>query len=125
MEDIFQVVDGSLVLRLNSNLYTKDVLFHAAYVLVEDFYFHFDIEGDYYVVRLTPKKKYDEDGLKNLGNIFLEELVESKGYIDQMSRTAGIRETLLQRALMTQSGGDVDFEDIEEEISHKEWGKGN
>ena len=120
MTNQFSITDKSIVFNLHCEMYPKEVLFHAAYVLLDDNYFFFDKQKEYFVVTLTPKKTYKTEKLQELGNAFLDELVESRAYIEQLKRTSGVREILLQRALQTQSGEEIDFETLKKELEEKQ-----
>ena len=109
--------ENSIKFELNAEMYPKDVLFHAAYVLIEDFYFYFDKNHNYYEIEITSKSHInDEKELEDMKNKFLDELVESSAYLKQLEKTSGIREILLQRALLTHDKDNFDFETLKKEL---------
>lgn len=99
---------NDVILKINKNIYPKEVLIQTGYILLDDFYFLIDEDDKYFIVFIKPKDK-DKNPLKDVVNKFLEELLESASYIDQMKRTSKIRETILQKALMSNTQIDEDF----------------
>ena len=106
-----------LVLKIPKSLYTKEVLFHTAYVLLEDYYFFLDVEEDYYVieVRLKNPSGNVQDKLLQSERHIQDELIESAAYLQQLQKTSKVRELLLEKALLTQNS-EVSFEDLEKEL---------
>lgn len=100
MKKNFSIEKGVITLRVNRNIYTKEIIVQTCYVMLEKFYFLIDEEGDSYHVEMKPKEKRDakeEDAYS-----FFDELIESQSYLDQLKRTSEIRQTILERALLTQ-----------------------
>ena len=116
MAENFEIKGGAVYLYLNEEMYSKEVLFHAAYVLLEDYYFFFDKKNGYFEVKITPMENKEENELQEIANSFLNELVESSAYLRQLEKTSGVRELLLERALLTQQGEEVDFSTLSKDI---------
>lgn len=112
---------NSVFLYLNEELYTKEVLFHTAYVLLEDYYFFFDKKDSYFEVQISLKNSSENiEDLKRAVDIFKDELVESAAYLKQLEKTSGVRELLLERALLTQTSEESDFDSLAEKLDLKE-----
>lgn len=89
--------------KINSKIYSKDVLTQTAYVLIEKYYFLIDVIEDNFIVIIKPKKKTKSAlELEKIAFEFFEELIESISYINQLKKTSKLREIILQRALLTQ-----------------------
>lgn len=111
------IENNMLILKIHKDMYSKEVLFHTAYVLLEDFYFFFDLQDDYFVLEIRLKRE-SGDVVKKLQESekkILDELVESAAYLKQLEKTSSIRELLLEKALLTQNS-DVSFEDLQKEL---------
>lgn len=100
MEKNFSVEDNVATIKLNKEIYSKEVITQTSYVMLDDLYFLIDVEDNYFVVYIKPKK--ESENIENFINSFFDELVESQAYIDQLKRTSEIRQTILERALLTQ-----------------------
>lgn len=112
-----EIENNSVHIKLNEEMYSKEVLFHASYVLLEQYYFYFDKKNGYFEIQITPKTPIEnQQQLKEIENKFLQELVESAAYLKQLEKTSGIRQLLLERALLTQTKEKVDFEALKKEI---------
>jgi His-Xaa-Ser system protein HxsD len=87
---------------LPEKIYTKEVILQTTYVLLEKYYFFIDFDNkeNNFIVYMWSK----EDHSLNINHInqFLDELIESASYIDQLKRSKEIREIILERALLTQ-----------------------
>lgn len=111
------IENNVLILKIHKDLYSKEVLFHTAYVLLEEFYFFFDVQEDYFVLEIRLKHESGDvvKQLQQSEKIILDELVESAAYLKQLEKTSSIRELLLEKALLTQNS-DVSFEDLQKEL---------
>lgn len=99
MEKNFSIDNGVAIIKVNKNIYPKEVISQTTYVLLEDYYFLIDEEDKYYTIEIRGKNKEitEEDILS-----FLDELIESQSYLDQLKRTNGVREKILEAALIGQ-----------------------
>ena len=91
--------EGFVALFLNPKVYPLDVIYSAAYVFLDRAYIL--LCGDpkkRVVVDLKPKNNYD---LKKLGREFNNELLNYAFYKKQSEKTKNIRESIIQRALLT------------------------
>lgn len=104
MKQNFEICDGEAIIKINKNIYSKEVLLAAAYVKLEDYYFLIDEEGENYLISLSFKdeSKNVDESLKGAVYEFFDELIESASYIDQLKRTSSIREKILSAALLGQ-----------------------
>ena len=102
MKNNFTIDGDEAILKINKNIYTKEVLVQACYVKLENFYFLIDEEGDNFVISMKYKEEDKDNDLQKACYEFFDELLESQSYIDQLKRTSEIRQTILERALMTQ-----------------------
>lgn len=106
-----------LILKISKDLYTKEMLLHTAYVLLEEYYFFLDVEKNYYVVEVRLKNSSGniKEKLQQSEKHILDELIESAAYLKQLEKTSHVRELLLEKALLTQNS-DVSFEDLQKEL---------
>ena len=103
MKNNFTIEGNEAVLKINKNIYPKEVLVQACYVKLENFYFLIDEEGEYYLISMRYKEEHKDNDLKRAAHEFFDELIESQSYIDQLKRTSEIRQTILERALLSQT----------------------
>ncbi len=103
MNSAYEIRENHALIKINSNLYEKEVLLNASYSLLDDFYFLLDENENYFEIFMRPKEKTlnFEEFEKEILNFF-DELIESSAYIDQLKRTSGIRESILESALFSQ-----------------------
>jgi His-Xaa-Ser system protein HxsD len=91
--------ENLLKVLINPNIYPLDVIYAASYVFIDNVYVI--IEGDLKKeirVILKPKEKYD---LEKLGMEFNNELLNYAVYKEKSTKNKGIREAIMQRALVT------------------------
>lgn len=113
MQQHFRIENQKATLYLNRELYPKEVIIQACYVKLEEFYFLIDADDQYFYVYLQPKQQLTEEKLRQAAYDFFEELIESQSYLDQLKRTKEIRQTILERALLTQQ--DERYKNLEED----------
>lgn len=104
MKKNFTISDAEAIIKINKNIYSKEVLLQAAYVKLENIYFLIDEEGENYIITLSFKdeNKNDAKNLEIAVYEFFDELIESASYLDQLKRTSNIREKILSAALLGQ-----------------------
>jgi His-Xaa-Ser system protein HxsD len=88
-----------IIVRVNPKIYPLDVIYSAAYVLLDDYYIILD--GDpkkEVVVKLSPKNSSD---LKDIEKKFHNELICYAFYKKQVEKNGEMRNLILQRALLT------------------------
>ncbi len=100
MQDNFTIKNNEAIVKINKNIYDKQVLLQACYVKLDDAYFLVDEDETNYIISIKLKKEGD---LKQAIYDFFDELIESASYIDQLKRTSQIRQTILEKALLHQS----------------------
>ncbi|MEC8220676.1 MAG: hypothetical protein VX028_01275 [Nanoarchaeota archaeon] len=99
MNSSFEIKDNCAYIKINSELYTKDILFQASYVLLDEFYFFIDKEDGYFSISMKPREgEISEEVIL----VFYDELIEASAYVEQLKKTSGIREALLESALFSQ-----------------------
>ena len=90
---------GCALVSINPKIYFLDVIYSAAYVLLDKA--HVVLDGDPeedIIAEIRPKTNQD---LKELANSFNEELLNYSVYKTQSEKNKGIREAILQRALLS------------------------
>lgn len=115
MKSNFEVQGDEAIIRINKNIYPKEVLLQATYVKLDQFYFLIDEDENYYIVTMAYKEKGTNNDLSIATYQFFDELIESQAYINQLSRTSKIRELILERALLGQTLDDETIENISQE----------
>ena len=112
MKSNFDIKDDVAIIRINRNIYPKEVIIQATYVMLEDFYFLVDEDENYFIVNMKFKEDKEENNLQLAIFRFFDELIESQAYIDQLTRTAKLREIILERALLGQTLDDETLESM-------------
>ena len=102
MKQTFEIINNVASIKINKEIYTKEVIIQATYVKLENFYFLIDQKQDYFIVNLQAKDG-NSINLEKAVYDFFDELIESQSYIDQLKRTSKIREIILERALLGQT----------------------
>jgi len=94
-----QLDENKAVITLNPKLYSKDVIFAAAYILLDKAYFLFDGDPEKQIsIEIKPKTNQD---IKKIVESFNDELVNYSVYHAQSEKNKKLRQMLLQRALLT------------------------
>ncbi|MCA9486360.1 hypothetical protein H6501_03710 [Candidatus Woesearchaeota archaeon] len=109
MKQNFRFEGDCVLVEISKSMYPKEVLIQASYVLLETYYILLDEKERYYEVSLKPKEEGRKANEKDVYALF-DELIESHSYLDQLRRSSGLREVILERALLTQN---LDLEDSE------------
>lgn len=112
MKTSFEMHGDEVILKINKNIYPKEVILQATYVKLDEFYFLIDEDENYFLVSI--KYKEESGDLERAAYEFFDELIESASYLDQLKRTSELRQTILERALLTQSLDEEMFEKREE-----------
>ncbi|MFH1641593.1 MAG: hypothetical protein ABIC04_01705 [Nanoarchaeota archaeon] len=100
-----------LLLSINPKIFPLDIVYSAAYTLLDKAYIVLDGDPEEEIIaEIRPKTKTD---LQKLGDEFNNELINYAVYKKQSERNAVLRQTILQRALLT--NGFKDKEDIIED----------
>ena len=115
MKKNYTIVDGIGELTINKNIYNKEVLMQTSYVMLEKMYILIDEDDLNYIIVFKPKEKLKDNEIENLIFEFMDELIESASYLDQLKRTSSIREIILQKALLPQ----LNYDDTDKKDSKK------
>lgn len=110
-------VDGDeAVVEVNTDLFTLETVYSAAYVLIDRAYFSFDGDPEG-TVEVYIKAKDGEDAEK-VANEFNNELVNYAVYFEQAERNEDVRSAIIERALGTNLEGEVEnMKDVEDFLS--------
>ena len=111
MKTNYEIKDNLAIIKINKNIYPKEVLMQAAYVKLEEFYFLIDEDDNYFIINMKYKEQKDTNDIENGIYKLFDELIESQSYLDQLKRTSKTREIILERALLGQT---IDEKTIEE-----------
>lgn len=114
MKTSFEINDDEVLIKINKNIYPKEVLIQASYVKLDEFYFLVDENDNYYVVSMRYKQTDEKGDLKKAVYEFFDELIEAQSYIDQLKRSSKVREIILERALLGQTLDDETLESMRE-----------
>ncbi|MBD3164013.1 hypothetical protein GF323_02345 [Candidatus Woesearchaeota archaeon] len=99
-----------IVLEISPKAYSLESVYAAAYVFLDRAYVILDGDAkNRIIVKLKPKSK---ESPKQLGHQFFNELINYSDYIKRAKETKKVRETLLQRALITNNPNVIDFSDL-------------
>ncbi|MFW6025279.1 MAG: His-Xaa-Ser system protein HxsD [Candidatus Woesearchaeota archaeon] len=108
-------------IEINPEIYSLDVIYSAAYVLLDKAYIK--LEGDpknKMIVKIRKKEDTKED-LDKIKGRFEEELLNYSFYKKQLEKTKDIRDIIMNRALLTNQSednlkGDEEFSGDPEDI---------
>lgn len=105
MKSNFEILQSEALIRINKNIYPKEVIIQATYVKLENFYFLIDEEGEYFLISMKFKEKESntKENLERAVYEFFDELIESQSYLDQLKRTTDLRQIILEKALLSQT----------------------
>ena len=105
MKSNFEILETEAILKINKNIYPKEVIIQATYVKLENFYFLIDEEERYFVISMKFKEKEQNtnENLQRAVYEFFDELIESQSYLDQLKRTSDLRQIILEKALLAQT----------------------
>lgn len=109
--------DCSVMVSVNPKIYPLDVVMSAAYIFTNDNYVLLDGDpNDKIIVEIRPKDK--TVSVESLGRMFNNELINYATYAVQAIKNAKLRETILNRVLLTNSVQEIDspIEDPEDEL---------
>jgi His-Xaa-Ser system protein HxsD len=108
MKSNFEINGNEAIIKINKNIYSKEIVVQTTYVLLDKYYFLIDCEEEYWIVSMVPKEegKISEKSVYR----FFDELIESSSYLDQMKNTSEIRQMILERAILTQGVSNSDEE---------------
>lgn len=112
MNTNFEIKGDVVIIKINKEIYPKEVLIQAAYVKLEKYYILIDTDENYFIVSLKYKEKNPQNNLETSVYEFFDELIESQSYLDQIERTSKIREIILERALLGQTLDDEIIESL-------------
>lgn len=113
--------ENYVLVSVSSEIYSLDTIYTAAYVFLEKAYLVLD--GDLkkeIFIKLTAKKKCNEEELNLLGEEFLNELINYGFYKKQSEQNKQIRQIILRRALLTGLGGENYSEEFLNEFENLE-----
>lgn len=111
--------EGAIVVRVNPNVFALEVVYSAAYVLLDKAYFVLDGDPKKEVkVFIKPKEKMGKKKLEELALKFHDELINYSVYVVQAARNQAVREAIISRALATNLGAEMLPEDMQAE--HRE-----
>ena len=112
----------STVLKINPKIYPLEVIYSASYVFLDRAYILLDGNPESEIL-ITLKPKAVED-LDKLSGEFLNELINYADYRERAEQTKKIRETILQRALITNDPSvlqdNKEFDEIMKELEEGE-----
>jgi len=107
LEEVVKVSGDEAIFKLNEEIYSKEVILQAAYVLLENIHILIDKKESYFYLYVKVKDK--KTNLEEIKEKLIDELIEANTYIEQAKRTKGVREKLLERALLTNS---VEYDEL-------------
>lgn len=105
MKSNFEIVDNEAIIKINKEIYSKQVVVQTTYVLLDKFYFLIDCDDKNWIVSLKFKDEENENINEKLTEAvygFFDELIESSSYLDQMKNTSEIRQLILEKAILSQ-----------------------
>lgn len=95
-------------ITINTKLYNIETIFAASYVFLDKAYLIIDQKDSDIIITLEAKQN---ENTENLAKEFHNELINYENYILQAKKTKELRETILKRALITNSEEALDKND--------------
>lgn len=92
------VNDDSLVIAVNSDLYSREALFRVCYLFTDRCYLFLSQEEGSPVIHVRFTRKSPETDLNELAGEFSNELVNQKVRLDVAAETKAIRELIVAQA---------------------------
>jgi len=93
------IINGQLSLQVNATLYPLEAIYSAAYLLLDKAYVI--LQGDPKTEIIVEIRAKGKDDLEALGNKFNDNLINYAVFKQQTEKNKEIRQTLIQRALLT------------------------
>lgn len=89
------------IIKLETDLYSKDTIMRTAYHFIDDYYIFLEKEGSFIIVNIIPKKEQEiTDGLHiQIEGEFRNELLNQEVRKSIRKDTKNIRELILARAM--------------------------
>ncbi len=114
----FDIREDCVILSINPKLYPLETIYSAAYVFLDKAYILLDGDPKKRIfIELKPKGK---ENLEKLGREFNNELINYADYRERARQTKKIRETLLQRALITNDPSLLEDINLDKEMKELE-----
>ena len=116
--------DNSVIIQLNPNIYSIDVIQFASYNMLDKAFIVLDGQlKKEIIVELRPKEKSKD--IEELGREFNNKLINYATYKMQAERNKAVRDSIVQRAFSNQNIQETGFEDegfskIEENLKELE-----
>jgi len=105
--------ENACIIKLNPKIYPLDVIYSAAYVFIDKAYIILEEDHNKNIeVFLKPKAQTD---LNELGGEFYNELLNYAQYKTQAKKNKVIRQTIIQRALITNDPNIIEEDDLFDE----------
>ncbi len=96
------------VISVNPKVFALEVIYAAAYVLLDKAYFILDGDPEEEIkVTMKPKKKMQKNEIEELALKFYDELINYSMYVVQAARNQAVREAIIKRAFATNLAGDI------------------
>jgi len=106
-----EIYDDHILISINPKIYSLDVIYSAAYALLDKVYIVLDGDPEEEIIAEI-RSKGSQD-LKKIGDDFNNELINYSVYKKQSEKNALLRQTILQRALLTNGFNNEPTEDPE------------
>lgn len=116
--------DDGVQLRVNSKIYSKEVVFAVGYVMLDKIYILLDADKSDIVINLYPKKKKAD--LQKLGLEFYNELLNYAHYFSRIQNNAEAIKMIMQKAMfsaapsLVQEAEDKEINDLIKELEEEE-----
>jgi len=90
--------DDSLVVAVNSDLYSREALFRVCYLFTDRCYLFLVQEEDSPVIQVRFTRKNPDTDLNEMAGVFSNELINQKVRLDVAAETKTIRELIVAQA---------------------------
>jgi len=123
-EKKIKICEDYAQLEVNSNIYSKEVIFAAGYVFLDKAYILLDQDKDKIIIYIYPQGK--DANLKKLALDFYNELMNYAHYFSRTKANADAIKSIMQRALfssapsLVQETEDKEIESLIKELEEEE-----
>lgn len=97
----YTISNNIATIKINPKIYSEECIFATSYTYLDIAYLIIETENKNF--KITLETKNNDQDIEILAKEFHNELINYKAYLNQAKNTKQLRETILKRALITNS----------------------
>ncbi len=119
-----EIMDDYAELRVNSEIYSKEIIFSVGYHLLDKVYILLDLDKNEIIIYIFPQQ--EKTDLKRLSLEFCNEMINYGHYFSRSKENTEAVKSLMQRALfsaapsLVQEAEEQEIEDLIRELENEE-----